>query len=70
MLGHHRPASEKAFRWRADDGPFLSIPPSTKKIIKFGPLLTKRLGSAHVFVNLYYVARGVTMFKLYSNYNP
>ena len=23
MLGHHRPASETAFRWRADDGPLI-----------------------------------------------
>ena len=43
-----------AFRWRADDGPFIvifgfSIPSTIKKInvIKFGPSLTKLSGSAH-----------------------
>ena len=41
-----------AFRWRADDGPFIAvfgcpIPSSTKNPIKFGPPLTKLSGSAH-----------------------
>ena len=53
MLGHHRHASEMAFRWRADDcslmvvhGP--SLPSSTKKkkqekksVVKVGPAMTK-----------------------------
>ena len=53
MVGHHQPANETAFRWRADDGPFIAViwslyPPSTKKkVIKFGPTLTKLSGSAH-----------------------
>ena len=44
-----------AFRWRADDGPFIAVlgsssPYSTKKnAIKFGPPLTKLSGSAHVY---------------------
>ena len=44
-----------AFRWRADDGPFIevfgsSIPSLTKNkrtMIKFGPPLTKLFGSVH-----------------------
>ena len=42
-----------AFRWWADDGPLIivfgpSLPSSTKKnVVKFGPRLTKLIGSMH-----------------------
>ena len=47
MLGHHQPASETPFRWRADGGPLIvvfgaSLPSSTtKKVVKVGPPLKK-----------------------------
>ena len=41
-----------AFRWRADDGPFIAVFGSQshhqlKNVIKFGPPLTKLSRSAH-----------------------
>ena len=50
MLGHHRPASEMAFRWRAGDGPLLVVfgsPHQLKNVIKIGPRLNNFSGSAH-----------------------
>ena len=46
-----------AFRWRVDDGPVLVLlgtilPSSTKKVVKFGPPLTKLSGSAHETIAL------------------
>ena len=48
-----RNAIQMAFRWRADDGPFIVVfgsflPSLTKKnVVKVGPPLAKRSGSAH-----------------------
>ena len=61
MLGHHRPASEKAikmaFCWRADDGPLLVVfrsltTKSPKKTQSWTPS-EKLSGSAHVYLQKY-----------------
>ena len=61
MLGHHRHASEMAFRWRTEDGLLIVVkttpppPPHHKKrirrkgVVSVGPPpLTKLSGSAHM----------------------
>ena len=64
-----------AFRWRADDGPFIavfrsSILSSTKKknAIKSGPPLTKLSGSAHGMVDFCtYVKDNIVNYLKLSN---
>ena len=61
MFGNNRPAGEtpfrwrnKAFRWRANDGPLLVLFESSlsssdqkKNVVRDGPPLVKLTGSAH-----------------------
>ena len=65
MLVYHRHASERPFRWRADDGPHIvkfgsSLHSSTKKGFQIGPPLTKLSGSAHASL-----LHGYSMFLLF-----
>ena len=60
MLGHHRHASEMAFRWRADDGPLIVVLDSfysqeqakktTQKRCHIWAPFDKLSGSAHLFI--------------------